>query len=286
MRIFLSMLLLLFFAVFASAEGRKEPIHVWTTSPLAHPFSRVLEQLVDQHNQLNSEYEAILVFVNGQAFPQRFSRRSEDALAPDLIVAPHHLLLPLTEKNALKPLQDHLENAKLFPEEMLPWAWDQLRQTNQLWGLPICADTQLLYINLDLLESSGKSLDQLQQEKGILSNWEFFLNGKGLQCIASSDYLLNLLSGQNQAPGKIALHTRFGERFIAREALRVWAVAVPDTSAPALVKLYPLFRAAQSPAMTVFSWRQGTKLPLAPESDAFKELRQQIPVRGPWLEDF
>ncbi len=96
------------------------------------------------------------LFVPAEELPRRLAAASISGAAPDLFLAPHDLVLPLSEERLIKPITPWVSDSVLIP--YLPQATDAMRHNGVLYGLPQSLHTTTLYYNTELV---GEPKEQL-----------------------------------------------------------------------------------------------------------------------------
>lgn len=105
----------------------------------------------------------------------RITAAAAGAAMPDLLLLPHSLLLPLQERNLIRPIGPTIGNGATPGEPDLlqryrPVALDAFRIDDTLYGLPIALHTDALVYRADRVELPASTLaDLLLQAEG--SNW-------------------------------------------------------------------------------------------------------------------
>lgn len=85
------------------------------------------------------------------------SGQSASASIPDLLLAPHDLVAPLSEERLIRPISAWVAGATLIPYH--PQAVRAFRYENALYGLPYQMETMALYYNRDLISSADAGED-------------------------------------------------------------------------------------------------------------------------------
>ena len=75
---------------------------------------------------------------------------------PDLFLAPHDLIEPLSADRLIKPITPWVTESTLIP--YLLEATDAMRHSGELYGLPQSLDTTVLYYNTDLVSEPEQQL--------------------------------------------------------------------------------------------------------------------------------
>ena len=79
---------------------------------------------------------------------------SDTTGAPDIFLAPHDLVAPLSEERLIRPITPWVAGATLIPYQ--PHAVRALRYEDALYGLPFKMETMALYYNKELVEAATR----------------------------------------------------------------------------------------------------------------------------------
>lgn len=133
----------------------------------------MLEQIVADFARICPDVQIDIEYVAADELPGRLATasgamavQSDDAnpalageRAPDLFLAPHDLVVPLSDERLIKPVTPWVTNASLIP--YLPESIRGLTYKESLYGLPYTLNTMALYVNTDLVGEPPASLQDL-----------------------------------------------------------------------------------------------------------------------------
>jgi hypothetical protein len=267
-----------------AVEQMKPAIVIWTGVDPLDPLARALEQLIDAHNDRNKERWATLKFVDSAKFAERAFAAGQAELPPDLLIVPSPLALEMARRGLLLPVGNLLERAKIEPSEIYPAAWKTLESPDgRLWGLPLCAEMKLRFVNLDRLEQGGFATETLGSVPLEGAKWAEFLAGGLLQCEAGSTRLREL---EEKAPH---FHWRAyamlgGKNVSSGSYVTLGLVIFKGTSKP-LDSMFPLCRLSLQPGFSQALWVQGSRLPVRRPASA-PELARLSPSIGSSLDEW
>jgi arabinogalactan oligomer/maltooligosaccharide transport system substrate-binding protein len=139
--------------------------------------AEVLDEIIAGFARECPDVTVEAIFVPADELPNRLAAASQPALSggssgvgaagretpPDIFLAPHDLIEPLSAERLLKPVTPWVSTPTLIP--LLPEAVDALRYADALYGLPYTVDTMALYYNAKLV----RDVDELT-DSGTLSD--------------------------------------------------------------------------------------------------------------------
>ncbi|NQU42203.1 hypothetical protein HQ520_02885 [bacterium] len=262
-------------------ESKEGPaITIWTIMDLADPLARVMDELIIQHNLRNPEVNAWLVYLRLEDFNERVQNLVDEEMPPDLYLLPSTALLRFSEQGFLLEVDGLLDEAGVTRSEIYESAWRLLEENGRLWGIPVCVEMLVLYVNDDL----GKATVDLSVASE--AQWERFVAGQAASCVAPAYHLVDLMNEKNPPPFAWHIETRAGETDLSKKNMSAWALAMARGGSVPVEKTFPLWRAAQSPAMSALLWSRGQRIPVLKDAEQTREFVESLPLRGPWLEDF
>ncbi|MFP4380388.1 MAG: hypothetical protein ACLFUS_07785 [Candidatus Sumerlaeia bacterium] len=265
-----------------SNEQQAEPVsvYVWTTQPLLDPFIALVQEAVVQHNLRNSIQKVTLRSDARVLLPAK-----EETVQPEMILAESRELRKLSEEGRLLPLEKHISEAGLIPEEIHPWAWDAVKTDSTIFALPVAVSFDLLFVNLDLLQSQGLNLDRLPEGMKVSDDFAEFQQGKAILFQGDIAFLKKMQEKDSVGFAWKTL-TKSSQGFASTDHLKVYALAWNRGSGSDPKDAYAFFRAIQSPGMSSIAWPKGS---VAPLTRIGPDLRDALPangVQGPWLDRF
>lgn len=273
------------------AAGPEPALIVWTTIDPLDAAAKAAEDFVILYNKENPTRPAALRYFSEGEFSPSISRLEEEELPPDFFLLSGAQTIELARRGFLRPLDELIDRAKIDRDLLYPAARRTVTDDGRQWGLPLCAEMTLTYVNFD--RADGTTATE--------GDWPLFLEGKRNRCRASSDHLMELILGKPSFswkviappdPGASRPKPRQGD--LPREAekkdngnaLRTLALSVSSKSPKPLERFFPLMRLSQEPGTrpsqepgtASLFWKQASKLPV--------HRLQKIPefVEGPWID--
>ncbi|MGL4611419.1 MAG: sugar ABC transporter substrate-binding protein [Trueperaceae bacterium] len=93
-----------------------------------------------------------------------FEREAGLGFAPDILLAPNNLMVPLAVNKQLADIAPHLSNEQLSSYKSFVLQMLRSRSEGKLYGLPITADTYALYYNTNLVSKPVKNIEDFKRE--------------------------------------------------------------------------------------------------------------------------
>lgn len=132
-----------------------------------------LEQIVADFARICPDVQIDVAYVAAEELPSRLASvtatgSAEDGgeegsalreRAPDLFLAPHDLVMPLSDERLIKPVTPWVTSASLIP--YLTEAVRGLTYKESLYGLPYTVNTMALYVNTDRVDEPPTTLQEL-----------------------------------------------------------------------------------------------------------------------------
>ncbi|MCB0082475.1 MAG: extracellular solute-binding protein, partial [Caldilineaceae bacterium] len=132
-----------------------------------------LQQIVADFARICPDVQIDIEYVAAEELPGRLAAVSGDMTmqgdgdnlasdaerAPDLFLAPHDLVVPLSDGRLIKPVTPWVTSASLIP--YLPESIRGLTYKESLYGVPYTVNTMALYVNTDLVNKTPASLQDL-----------------------------------------------------------------------------------------------------------------------------
>jgi maltose-binding protein MalE len=131
--------------------------HYWSDKD-----AEVLDKLIAQFEDLYKSIDVISVYVPIDDIEKKYLREAQYGFAPDLLLTPNNLIVPLIRQNLLLPLDDIFKVSELAVFKIA--ALQSLRSKGKLYGLPVTLDNYALYYNTDLVKLPAQTLEQLLNE--------------------------------------------------------------------------------------------------------------------------
>ncbi|MDX1416185.1 MAG: extracellular solute-binding protein, partial [Candidatus Promineifilaceae bacterium] len=118
-----------------------------------------LEQIIADFGRRCPDVQVETLFMPAEELPVRLAEASERGTAPDLFLASHDLIEPLSAERLIQPITPWVTEATSIP--FLSAAMDGMRHADQLYGLPHAVDTTVLYYNAELVNEPASQLFDL-----------------------------------------------------------------------------------------------------------------------------
>jgi ABC-type glycerol-3-phosphate transport system substrate-binding protein len=131
--------------------------HYWTDKD-----AEVLNKLIAQFEDLYKGINVISIYVPIDDIEKKYLREAQYGFAPDLLLTPNNLIVPLVRQNLLLALDDVIKVSELAVFKIA--ALQSLRSKGKLYGLPVTLDTYAMYYNTDLVKLPAQTLEQLLNE--------------------------------------------------------------------------------------------------------------------------
>ncbi|UCC50562.1 MAG: extracellular solute-binding protein, partial [Anaerolineaceae bacterium] len=119
----------------------------------------VLDQNIANFGRHCPKVQVEALFVPAEDLPGQLAVASSAGAPPDLFLAPHDLIEPLSAERLIKPITPWVTESTLIP--YLKEATDAMRHSGVLYGLPQSLDTTVLYYNTDLVSEPEQQLFDL-----------------------------------------------------------------------------------------------------------------------------
>ena len=116
----------------------------------------VLDQNIADFGRYCPDVEVEALFVPAEDLPGQLAVASSAGAPPDLFLAPHDLIEPLSAERLIKPITPWVTESTLIP--YLSEATEAMRHADELYGLPQSLDTTVLYYNTDLVSEPEQEL--------------------------------------------------------------------------------------------------------------------------------
>lgn len=150
----------------------RDAILLWHNLPEVE--AAALNNVLDRYRRANPGID-IVVQQQGSNMEEEFVRATRSGLGPNLLLTSSVNVRTLADAGALLPLDELVSED--VSARYLTVALRTLRHNNQLYGLPMAVDTQVLYFNRSLVERAATTVDQLLQEASagqrVLMNSQF-----------------------------------------------------------------------------------------------------------------
>ena len=124
----------------------------------------MLTQLIANFRQSCPAIEVKAKYVAADELPTQLASAAQEGMSPDLLLASHDLIVPLSDTNLIKPITP-LVKPEIF-DQHLPQASRAmtLNDNGELYGLPLSLDVMALYYNTELVTDTVSVLDDLKTE--------------------------------------------------------------------------------------------------------------------------
>ncbi len=136
----------------------REAILLWHNLPESE--AAALENVINRYRRANPEVD-VIVQPQGADMDQAFVRATRSGLGPNLLLTSSTGLRDLVAAGSILPLDEQVSAEDLA--RYLSVALRTLQVDDQIYGLPVAVDTQVLYYNRALTEQPPGTLDQTMQ---------------------------------------------------------------------------------------------------------------------------
>lgn len=166
--LFVTLALIISCASFALAEGEVQTVTLWHMQGAGAGLDS-MNQIVTNFNETVGKEKGIVVDMNYVAAKQSGNTQSMEKLmaavaaneAPDIAFLDNFQVASWAAQNALTPLDELMTGVDLTLDGMYDWAKKGSIYQGKTYSIPYNGDVRCLFVNLDMFEAAGLTVDDV-----------------------------------------------------------------------------------------------------------------------------